>query len=376
MDGMVATANLCWVHAYFSKSLASLTSDMVKHLGNENPGLAANLTFVNKVTLEGLRIPNAEGAVVQRYAASLWPYKLVAFILEQLLAKCSEKGSFNLQTNTPVTRLKKVDTSNDLVAAAAMATWIVETPRGKIAAGSVLLATNGYTSHLLPQFRDLIVPTRGQVVALPPRDLKGDETPLDIRNTYYFFGDASDKAVGRDDYLVQRPAPGSELVLGGGRERGRNAGVGVWDDSELDEPVSRWLGGELSTVLDLDMRPANDYRYFSAEEEKKAKSPDPVATYAWTGIMGFSRDAHPWVGSVPPSLGGGYGLWVCAGYTGNGMPNAALCAKAVVNMMLMTDDVDLPPEYMLTETRVESALARDTVAVAAEKGVLALPYLA
>ncbi|KAM4058226.1 FAD dependent oxidoreductase [Hirsutella rhossiliensis] len=363
VDGMVATANLCWVHAYFSKSLASLTSDMVKHLGNENPGLAANLTFVNKgnggsvawlpeserkaVTLEGLRIPNAE-----------------------------EKGSFNLQTNTPVTRLKKVDTSNDLVAAAAMATWIVETPRGKIAAGSVLLATNGYTSHLLPQFRDLIVPTRGQVVALPPRDLKGDETPLDIRNTYYFFGDASDKAVGRDDYLVQRPAPGSELVLGGGRERGRNAGVGVWDDSELDEPVSRWLGGELSTVLDLDMRPANDYRYFSAEEEKKAKSPDPVATYAWTGIMGFSRDAHPWVGSVPPSLGGGYGLWVCAGYTGNGMPNAALCAKAVVNMMLMTDDVDLPPEYMLTETRVESALARDTVAVAAEKGVLALPYLA
>lgn len=68
--------------------------------------------------------------------------------------------------------------------------------------------------------------------------------------------------------------------------------------------------------------------------------------------MGYSRDEMPWVGPVPSGLGlapasaldgartlahhaaEAEGLYVCAGYTGHGMPNAALCARAVANMLL------------------------------------------
>ncbi|PVH92084.1 FAD dependent oxidoreductase [Periconia macrospinosa] len=394
------------VHAYFSKSLFNLTQDVVHRLCDKYPDLAASMAVVTKakdhssdrlleteqeeLTLEKLRIPNAEGAIVQWNAARLWPYKLVAFILERLLSlsvKGSLQGTFNLQTKTPITGLHRVDpptnmsSSNGSPAAAAHPTWIVHTPRGQIATRSVLLATNGYTSHLLPQFTDLIVPTRGQVVALkPPRGPKHSEAPLDIRHTYFFVGDDSDKAMGRDEYLVQRPPPAAELILGGGRERlARDGGIGLWDDSELEESVSRWLRGELPEVMDLNARrPSHTCtdKMTTSDKEKPAEKQDLESTHEWTGIMGYSRDTHPWVGSVPASLGGGEGLWICAGYTGNGMPNAALCAKAVAELMTGADMVDLPPEYKVTEDRVKNARTKDPVAVADQKGVLALEYLA
>jgi glycine/D-amino acid oxidase-like deaminating enzyme len=373
------------VHAYFSASLFELAQDVVKRLGESHPDLAANVAVVTKgeggspswlldaerkeLTLDGLRIPTAAGAVVVWNVASLWPYKLVAFVLERLLS--SESGGFNLQTNTPVTGLQKIGPLTNLSSPSDGDTqpgWIVHTPRGQITARTVLLATNAYTSHLLPQFSDLIVPTRGQVASLkPPQEPKEKEAPLDIGHTFYIVGDDSEKPNDRDDYLIQRPPPGAELVLGGGRQLAKDKAVGVWDDSTLDEPVRLWLRGEISGALDLSLRSPGETSSHSPESAKKR---DLEATYEWTGIMGYSRDAHPWVGAVPPSLGGGEGLWIAAGYTGHGMPNAALCGKAAVDMMLGVEEIDLPPEYELTEERVDAARLRDTVAVAEEKGNL------
>ncbi|KAI0134755.1 FAD dependent oxidoreductase [Xylariales sp. AK1849] len=380
------------VHAFFSSSLFSLAQKVIKNLSEKYPDLAANVAVVTKgeagspayllederreLTLEGLRIPTAEGAVVQWNAASLWPYKLVAFVLERLLA--SKAGGFNLQTKTPVTGLQKVDppaNSTSPEKGISYPTWIVHTPRGQIMARSVLLATNAYSSHLLPQFADLIVPTRGQIAALkPPQEPEEGEAPLDIGHTYYILGDASDKPIGRDDYLIQRPPAAAELVLGGGRQLAKDYAVGVWDDSALDEPVKWWLRGELPAAVDLSLRsPGEITSHISSLNPSSistTKKQDLEATYEWTGIMGYSRDAHPWVGPVPASLGGGEGLWISAGYTGHGMPNAALCGKAAAEMMVGVEEVDLPPEYELTEERVDAARARDTVAVAEEKGSL------
>ncbi|KAL7957460.1 hypothetical protein V8C34DRAFT_285672 [Trichoderma compactum] len=42
------------------------------------------------------------------------------------------------------------------------------TSRGDTSARHVLLVTNAYTSHLLPQFADIIVPVKGQVSSLKP----------------------------------------------------------------------------------------------------------------------------------------------------------------------------------------------------------------
>lgn len=418
------------MHAYYSAPLFDLAKDVINRLSESYPDLAANVAVVNKgvagspayllegerkeLTLEGLRIPTAEGAVVQWNAASLWPYKLVAFVLERLLA--TKAGGFNLQTNTPVTGLQKVEPPPNLSSpttpeAACHPTWIVHTSRGHIMAKSVLLATNGYTSHLLPQFADVLVPTRGQIASLkPPYEAKEGDPPLDIGHTFYLMGEKGDGGImRRDDYLVQRPPPQSELILGGGRQLAKNHAVGVWDDSSIDEPVKWWLRGSLSAAMDLKLRAApgeieaevhrqnvpQDHQA-SAEQpisgvdklhidiqsaQEAATQPDKKdlggqnkqdldATHEWSGIMGYSRDANPWVGPVPPSAGGGDGLWLCAGYTGHGMPNAALCAKAVAEMMTGLDEVDLPPEYELTEERLVQARLRDTVDVAEEKGGL------
>jgi hypothetical protein len=388
------------VHAYYSASLFHQAKDIVKHLTEKYPDLAANVAVVNKgecgsppwlldderkeFTLEGLRVPTAEGAVVQWHAASLWPYKLVAFVLEHLLTTytgTTSAGRFNLQTNTPVTGLQKVEPPTNLTSPVSPEgsrrhpTWIVHTPRGQIAARSVLLATNAYTSHLLPQFCDLIVPTRGQIAALkPPKEPQPGEAPLDIGHTFYFVGDAPNQPSGRDDYLVQRPPLAAELILGGGRQVAKNHAVGVWDDSALDEPVRWWLKGELPGVLDLSIRSApgspEKATGSNGPSQLQPKKQDLEATHEWSGIMGFSRDGYPWVGPVSTNLGGGEGLWLAAGYTGHGMPNAALCGKAAAELLLGAQEIDLPVEYELSEERIALARTRDEVAVAEEKGGL------
>ncbi|KAF7908281.1 uncharacterized protein EAF01_004036 [Botrytis porri] len=86
--------------------------------------------------------------------------------------------------------------------------------------------------------------------------------------------------------------------------------------------------------------------------------------------MGFSRDNWPWVGNASEKLGGGAGLYVCAGFTGHGMPTARLSAKAAVGLMMgdKMETIDLPERYVLSEKRVRKARELDVVGVADEKG--------
>ncbi|KAI4863063.1 FAD dependent oxidoreductase [Hypoxylon rubiginosum] len=409
------------VHAFYSAPLFAEVRRVVDDLAGAYPDLAANVAVVTRgegegesgkgdglagtpayllegerreLTLGGLRVPGAEGAVVQWNAASLWPYKLVAFVLERLLAAngagAEAAGSFNLQTNTPATGLSAASPPASLSSpggsssTTASPVWTVHTPRGTVSAPRVLLATNAYTSHLLPSFADLIVPTRGQVSALKPPEQQPaapSDPPLDIGHTYYIVGEP-DNAMERDDYLVQRPPPPAELVFGGGRRHAKGRGVGVWDDGSVDEPVAWYLRGELGSVLDLSLHSPSSKTEGGGGSHPTVKKQDLEPTYEWTGIMGYSRDGHPFVGRVPSSLGGGpddddadVGLYVCAGYTGHGMPNAVLSAKAAVDMMYGDGDgdgaeVDLPPEYELTEQRVAAARRGDEVAVVDSKGTL------
>jgi glycine/D-amino acid oxidase-like deaminating enzyme len=313
----------------------------------KDPGVVEQAKIITKdsksPSLKELRIPAAVGAIVQTPASSLWPYKLVSWILENLLAMNTPlEPSFNLQTSTPATHLQK---SKD-------GFWIIHTTRGMIAAKKVLLTTNAYTSHLLPEFSDLIVPVRGEMSSLvPPESMApGTDNPPLIK-TYCFLGNKKQN-INQDDYLAQRPfsarGEGGELMFGGGRSHAAGSGVGVSDDSSIDPPAAIYLRQELSKVLDL----KND-----GQEMK--------ASYEWSGIMGFSRDDRPWVGEVSDdlNLGGGKGLFICAGFTGHGMPNACLSAKAAVEIMMGTglQDVDLPAAYFLGKERLEMARSLDEV---------------
>lgn len=371
------------MHGYYSRELFSASKKNIENIQKKHPDIGDNIAVIKKgdekIPLESLRVGVAEGAVMQQNAGSLWPYKLVAFVLERLLAA----GGFNLQTKTPVTSLRKValqaETSSPQIATDKPASggWTVCTPRGDVSARHVLLATNAYTSHLLPRFAGIIVPVKGQVSALkPPPPPQSANGPLDLEHTFYFVSDLSDR---RDDYLIQRPSPGAELIYGGGRIRAESHGLGVWDDNIVDEPVTEYLRRELNKLMDLSTHDKGNPQGTHAVHWPKQ---DLEPTHEWAGIMGYSRDGWPWVGPVPDSAGGGDGLWLCAGYTGGGMPNAALCAKAVVGMIIngnnkdeganLADEVDLPAEFLLTEERLEKARTCETIAEQDERGAFML----
>ncbi|THV49874.1 hypothetical protein BGAL_0175g00110 [Botrytis galanthina] len=346
-------------HSYMSEDQFEVAVKSAEALKDLDPTLGKLVTIITKdstnPSLSDLRIPTAAGAIATSKAASLWPYKLVAWVLEDLISKNKSSSSpkFNLQTLTPVTRLQKSSSE-----------WIIHTSRGQLSAPKVLLATNAYTSHLLPSFSDLITPVRGEMSSLLPPStmspaMESSNKPLEY--SYSIMGHFGQN-INRDDYLVQRPfssasssgqESGGELMFGGGRQFAAQAGLGVFDDSSIDPPAANYLRRELPRTLNL----------HNNEEELEA-------SYEWSGIMGFSRDNWPWVGNVSDKLGGGEGLYVCAGFTGHGMPTARLSAKAAVGLMMgdKMETIDLPQRYVLSEDRVRKARELGVVCIADEKG--------
>lgn len=315
-------------HAYFSKHYFEEAKRSVAELQIRRPDLAAQVKVViDKVELARLRIPNAVGAIVQKHAARLWPYKLVSRILESLIIKKDQKCRLNLQTGTPVLSLSPPSPSST------ERSWIVRTSRGTVLATHVLLATNGYTSHLLPQLSSIIFPVRGQMSALVPPPAFLTEP---LQHTYSFYG-ANGASKGQDDYFAQRPIirhrtadggggdcddedvirgrGGGQLMFGGGRQLARHQGVGVDNDDDLDKVVAKYLRTKLHEFMDT----------------KDGVESQLDALGGWTGIMGYSCDGAPWVGAVPDLPPG---LWISAGFTGHGMPNAPLSAQYVARLIL------------------------------------------
>ncbi|KAH7115806.1 FAD dependent oxidoreductase [Dendryphion nanum] len=339
----VAGCRTLWTEALMKKAEKDI-DQLRKHA----PKIAEVVSIIrDKEDLKKHRVsPDCVGATLTVGAGSLWPYKLVTFVLEKLI----KEGRLNLQTNTPVTKITSSQSEHTLY-----------TPRGKISARKVILATNGYTSAIAPQFADLIVPVRGQMSALLPP--KGSTI---LPDSYGMVG-ALGQPEHNDDYLIQRPFgnvpnPAGHLGFGGGRGAGRLQTVGVSDDSIIDEGTATYLRGALLKVLEL------------GGETKGVK--ELQATHQWTGIMGYSRDNYPWVGKVPDKEG----LYIAGGYTGHGMPNGTLCGKAVVDFLLgeeagedfttlqqkMVKDGDIPESYLITPERI--ATARSCPTVAAREG--------
>jgi glycine/D-amino acid oxidase-like deaminating enzyme len=164
--------------AFFSKELYEEGLKELQMLERRAPELRKLVRLVtDKDELAKHRIsPKAYGATITQGAAQLWPYKFCAAIMQRLVGE----GKLNLQTNTPVLSLESQSKTSD---AAAVPYVLVRTPRGTIKAKHVILATNGYTSHLLPGFSSLIVPTRCEMSALQP-PANSERLP----NSYGFVG--------------------------------------------------------------------------------------------------------------------------------------------------------------------------------------------
>lgn len=292
------------------------------------------------------------GVTLTEGAAQLWPYKLVTYMIEKLV----RDGELNVQTNTPVLKLS---------AGSGKYRHSVETPRGSVEARHVVLATNGYTSALLPEsFTQLIVPVRHEMSALHPPAEMQDRLP----NSYGMVGYAAGNP-DHDDYLIHRPfnndvsghRRGGHLMFGGGRGKATYGSVGISDDNIIDPGSAEYLYTSLPKMLDL------------------GSDKPLVISHVWTGVTGYSIDNMPWVGRVPVDASGNKfkdGMWLCGGYTGHGMPNATLCAKAVVEMLLgeeagesydrvserLLASEEISDKYLITKARLEAVKTMKSVA--------------
>ncbi|KAL3489694.1 FAD dependent oxidoreductase-domain-containing protein [Aspergillus germanicus] len=305
------------VDVQFSESHARKLKDGYDRLVNAGCGPTVRTRYTGPDEAE--QFSGVKGAVACfSYAAGhLWPYKLIMHLLQKALQR-----GVNLQTHTPVTSIEKSNTESSTHQ------WKVHTPRGAIIAKKLIVGTNGYTSAILPQYRNKIVPVRGTCsrIVSPPSD-----TVPKLTRTYTIRHNAWNY-----DYLIPR-ADGS-IVVGGARPAfidNPDTWYNVSDDSRVLEDAVRYFDGYMQ-------------RYFKGWEGSGAYT-DRV----WTGIMGYSSDGLPHVGLVP----GEEDQWIIGGFTGHGMPQVFLAAEGVAKMVLRGltfCETGLPRLFETTQARLDA----------------------
>lgn len=164
---------------------------------------------------------------------------------------------------------------------------LVETERGNMQAGAVVLAVNAWTSELIPEMRGRIVPVRGQVLAYAPL------API--------FPTAIFTSITETEEYWQQTLDGS-IVLGGCRALAPGRDVEVWEHTTTPE-VQQGLEQILPRLF-----------------------PQLTALHVaqrWAGLMAFTPDRIPLIDRVP----GLTHAWFVGGLSGHGMPFGMLIGQ-------------------------------------------------
>lgn len=149
-------------------------------------------------------------------------------------------------------------------------------------AGVVILATNAYTSQLVPSVK--IEPVRAQMLATEAESVEIADMPV-----YSHFG-----------YRYWRQLPTGEVLLGG------------WRDTSFE------------TERAVEAEPTDEIQR-RIDEGLTALGGTKRVTHRWAGIMGFTESGLPLAGPVD----GMRNVHLCAGFTGHGMGFAFMMAKSV-----------------------------------------------
>ncbi|KAK2027588.1 FAD dependent oxidoreductase [Colletotrichum zoysiae] len=295
------------------ETLAKEMKDSLDELLKRGSPTAKLIHYVDGKAAETFSSVKGATAAFSFQAGSIWPYKLVLSLLSQAVKKGAQ-----LHTHTPVTKVSETQENGF---------WNVTTPRGTIRAKTVLYASNGYTSTILPEYKNRIIPVRGicSHIAVPD-GAPHPHLPMtfSLRHGPNLF-----------DYQATRPD--GSIVAGGARveviprvEEWYN----VWDDSKLIEPAAHYF---------------DDYmqRNFRGWEDSGAKV-DSI----WTGIMGYTNDLFPHAGSVPSKPG----QYICAGFNGHGMSYILLTARGVAKIVrenVAFSQSGIPRLFETSERRIQ-----------------------
>ena len=152
--------------------------------------------------------------------------------------------------------------------------WLLETSRGMVSAGDIVIATNGYTGNLTPGLKRRIVPIASHIIAT-------EELPADLARSLIPKGRTLSDT--RRVLCYYRMSPDGRRMIFGGRAR----------FTQVDARVS-------TPVL---------HRYMTA---RFPQLHGVKVTHAWTGNTAFTFDALPHMGQSD-------GLHFCLGCNGSGV---------------------------------------------------------
>jgi len=197
------------------------------------------------------------GMVVER-SGKLHP----ALYYKGLLEACRRRG-VSVCAKATVARIARVGNG-----------WQVDTSRGEVAAGDIVIATNGYTGTLTPALRRRIVPIASHIIAT-------EELPPDLASSLIPKGRTLSDT--RRVLCYYRMSPDGRRMVFGGRAR----------FTQVEAAIS-------APIL---------HRYMTARfpQLRGAK-----VTHAWTGNTAFTLDALPHMGESA-------GLHYCLGCNGSGI---------------------------------------------------------
>ncbi len=213
-------------------------------------------------------------AIEQPWDCAVQPYDLA-------MAICEQSGA-ELIANNELYRLEQ-NTNGGVT---------VYTQHVIFNANKVMLCTNAYSPRIHPYFIGKVIPTRAQCLVTETLD-----TPVLNTCGYSDYG-----------YMYYRSTFDNRLLIGGGRKQHQKLENNTTEDRVTD-PVQ--------TTLDVYMQ-----RHFP---EVKV----PVSR-RWSGIMGFTQDKIPLVGTLPDMPDVGF----VVGFTGHGLAfGAGTAARAMAHLL-------------------------------------------
>jgi len=164
----------------------------------------------------------------------------------------------------------------------------IKTNHAAVNSDFIVLATNAYTPMLHSYFKRKIVPIRGQMLAT---------NPLHKRFEGVFYANYG--------YEYWRQTPDGRVLAGGFRE--------------LD--LAKEKGYRLVTTRNIQKRLEKLLAQLSLKFNVE---------HRWSGIMGFTKDHLPIIGSLP----GRKNLLVSAGYSGHGLGFSFVAGRIISEMIL------------------------------------------
>jgi len=123
------------------------------------------------------------GGIIDNASAGLHPAKYFAG-----LARLAERAGAKLHPNTPATSVERVNGG-----------FVVRTPRGEMRAKDILVATNGYTDSVFPEFQRRVIPMGSYIIATEPLDpqivnriIPKNRMVIDTKHVLYYFRRTAD----------------------------------------------------------------------------------------------------------------------------------------------------------------------------------------